>query len=141
MLGNLRDDLHQLVSPDRVQPSSPATMITRGQWNHSLASRRQHDAHEALVTLLQACDAVDLNRLDSILPALQYAEATHTTPFGQIFGGVEKVVVKCNHCNVSSTSFQEFGILSLPLAGRNRVLSQLLSSEVNSNELLREPLS
>ena len=110
VLCSLAVDVRRLTTTMQNNHFRPLTVERRGDWNIDFANRRQHDAHDALVTLLDRCNDVDFFQLRDMVPDVGHSALRYTTPFWNIFGGLQRQTTTCKTCGqriVDHTMFSD----------------------------------
>ena len=118
----LGGDVERLATLPQNEPFAPGTLVSRASWNPEFAGFAQQDGHEAFVTLLDRCEAVDFARLRDLsgeLPELAAAlgttRARYTTPFWKILGGLQTSTTRCSQCSKTIVKHEMFHNLLLTI--------------------------
>ena len=148
-LCDLGSDLKRLSIDSDAVPQVARVVRSRGAWSQgAFANTGQQDAHEAFCCLLDACEAIDLNKLlalplpteaRSILARSGNNNADrYSTPFWRALGGVQRSTVTCNACGSTSARLEMWHVLSLSLPKQACTIEQLVSNYFESVPL-RDP--
>ena len=125
-LCSLAADFVTMCSPPQQRPVQPITITARSAWNASFDDTRQHDAHEAFITLLDACNSADHTLLADILGVNEANAVAHTLPMWQHFGFITKTHTYCPSCLHSTYQHEARNFLQLPVRNSEKSVRTLI---------------
>jgi ubiquitin C-terminal hydrolase len=115
--------------------------MCRKSWNPTFVGRKQQDVHEAFVSLLDACDEIDVRAVRCAVgadhdPTFNTTVLRHTTPYQKLFGNLAVVKVTCARCDFAPAKYERAHAHALPILDDPTadVITHL------TNHLGREPL-
>ena len=119
------DDFRE-AGGDVIQPS---VATHRAYWHGMFCNRRQQDASEALVKLLEECNRID-ERQFTELEYPRNAASFYATPMWKIFGFKVSQTTTCSACGLQVGSIQWMSMIQcvIPQSERERDISHMSSN-------------
>ena len=121
----------------RNEPFAPEVVEGRRRWGGpAFAGKRQQDAQEALVALLNACDAEDIKNLRVLLDEEVGDVFLLSTPRWKLFGGVLRTQLHCNSCGYKSFTYNMYDHIQLQLKDNTLSTVEALLAHAQEIEFL-----